>query len=177
MTDARLKKVARAILNETAMRILEELMEKPMSGSELAEALGIPLTTVTHGLNLLLDAELVRVEHSRYSRKGREMKYYAPVKAALIMMPEKTTGERTLAVLRRLLLPVWVMGLSLAAGLIVRDIAAAPHELSPSSIAYYSFMAGAVFALIIYLLSEEIGTKLRKRRTNPRGNQAPDATE
>jgi len=156
LSDERLKKVARALSNETAVTVLQKLVEKSMSATELSESLKIPLTTVEYNLHALLEAELIRVDRIRFSRKRRDIKYYASVKRALIFAPEKTE-EGAIAFLKRALPFLVILALSIPAGLVVQHVVTLyggpPHEL-PIDHAYiplYVFIAGSLFAIIAFV--------------------------
>lgn len=157
LSDDRLKKVARALSNKTAVTVLQKLVEKPMSATELSENLEFPLTTVKYSIDALLEAELIKVESVRFSRKRRDIKYYAPVKRALIFAPEKTK-KGLIAFLKESLLFLVILALSIPAGLVVQHIVTLyggpPHEL-PIDHAYiplYIFMVGAIFAIMAFVV-------------------------
>ena len=156
LSDDRLKKIGRALSNKTAVTVLQNLVEKPMSATELSETLQIPLTTVEYNINLLLEAKLIKVESVKFSRKRRDIKYYAPAKRALIFAPEKTE-KAVIAFLKKVFPFLVVLALSFPAGLAVQHIVTLyggpPHEL-PIDHAYiplYVFMAGTIFAIIAFL--------------------------
>jgi DNA-binding transcriptional ArsR family regulator len=157
LSDDRLKKVARALSNETAVTVLQTLVEKSMSATELSETLKLPLTTIEYNVSALLEAELIKVDRIKFSRKRRDIKYYAPVKRALIFAPEKT--ERgVIAFLKKVLPLLLVLALSFPAGLVVQHIVTLhggpPYEL-PIDHAYiplYVFVAGTVFAIMWFVI-------------------------
>jgi len=88
------KRVSQVLSNDTARRILEVLAEAPLSASEVAARLGLPLTTVQYNINKLLDAGLVRVERTKYSEKMREVKIYAPARKLVVIVPEQARADR-----------------------------------------------------------------------------------
>ena len=156
LSDERLKKIARALSNETAVTVLQRLVEKPMSTTELSENLKLPLTTVKYSIDALLEAELIKVESVKFSRKRRDIKYYAPVKRALIFAPEKTE-KGVVAFLKKVLPFLIILALSIPAGLVVQHIVTLyggpPHEL-PIDHAYIPlcvFMAGTIFAIMAFV--------------------------
>ena len=157
LSNDRLKKVARALSNETAVTVLQTLVEKSMSATELSESLKLPLTTIEYNLNALLEAELIKVDRIKFSRKRRDVKYYAPVKRALIFAPEKTE-KGAIAFLKKVLPFLAILALSIPAGLVVQHIvilySGPPHEL-PIDHAYiplYIFVAGTVFAIMAFIV-------------------------
>jgi DNA-binding transcriptional ArsR family regulator len=157
LSDDRLKKVARALSNKTAVTVLQKLVEKPMSTTELSENLELPLTTVKYSIDALLEGELIKVESVRFSRKRRDIKYYAPVKRALIFAPERTE-KGAIAFLKKVLPFLVILALSIPAGLVVQHIVTLyggpPHEL-PIDHAYiplYVFMTGTIFAIMAFVV-------------------------
>jgi len=156
LSDDRLKKVAKALSNETAVTVLEKLLEKSMSATELSESLNFPLTTVEYNINALLEADLIRVERVKFSQKRRDIKYYAPVKRALIFAPEKTE-KGVIGFLKKVIPLIIAVALSLPVGLAVQYMVmlfgGEPHELpiDHAYIPFYAFLVGALCALILFL--------------------------
>lgn len=56
----------------------------------------------------LIEAGLAKVEKTKYSEKGREVKLYAPAKRFIVLVPEKTTGQAVIDALKKylVLLPI-----------------------------------------------------------------------
>jgi DNA-binding transcriptional ArsR family regulator len=168
LSDDRLKKVARALSNETAVTVLQRLVENSMSATELSETLKLPLTTIEYNIGALLEAELIKVDRIKFSRKRRDIKYYAPVKRALVFAPEKT--ERGVITFLKKVLPLLVvLALSFPAGLVVQRIVTLyggpPHEL-PIDHAYiplYIFIAGVIFAILTFVILEWFRKVMRKK--------------
>lgn len=102
------KAITQTISNDTAMRILELLADNPMSTSAIAKKLNIPLTTAQYNIEKLIEAGLVKVDKTKYSEKGREVKLYTPAKRFIILVPEKTVRQAVVDVLKKylILLPV-----------------------------------------------------------------------
>ncbi|HJH27025.1 MAG TPA: hypothetical protein C5S37_09720 [Methanophagales archaeon] len=92
-----------SISNNTARNILEALASNPLSTSEIAEKLRIPLTTVQYNLDKLNDAGLAKVERTKYSEKMKEVKIYAPQRKFVVIVPEKTNKKDVIATLKRYL--------------------------------------------------------------------------
>ena len=104
LNDKNSKKLSQIISNDTARDVLEAIASKPLSASEIAEKLGIPLTTVQYNLEKLNDVGLVKVERTRYSKKMKHMKIYAPQRKFVIIVPEKKTSRsEVIAALKMLL--------------------------------------------------------------------------
>ena len=87
--DERAQKIAKAMSSQTANDILNILREGQQSQTEITERLAIPLTTAQYHIENLLDAGLISVAATRYSVKGREIKYYALTNQLLIVAPRQ----------------------------------------------------------------------------------------
>jgi DNA-binding transcriptional ArsR family regulator len=154
LSSTKIKSIAQALSNETAVRLLQVLAEQPMSAKELSDYLGLPLTTVKYNIDELLAAELVKVEYVRLSSKMREMKYYAAVKRALIFAPEKDE-KSAIGLLKKLFPSFIVVLLAIPLGLVLRafiiDFLAQPHEvhIDPFNLTFYTFVLGVLFTVMI----------------------------
>lgn len=169
LLDDRLKKVARVLSNETAVTVLQKLVDKSMSATELSKSLKIPLTTVEYNINALLEAELIKVDSVKFSRKRRDIKYYAPVKRALIFAPEKTE-KGVIEFLKKALPFLIIVALSIPVGLTVQYIitlhGGPPYEL-PIDHAYiplYVFIAGTIFAIMLFVVVDWFIKTVRGKR-------------
>ena len=103
LNDKNSRKITQIISNDTARNILEAVASEPLSTSEIAEKLGIPLSTVQYNLDKLNDAGLVKVERTRYSEKMKRVKIYAPQRKFVVIVPEKTNRKDVIATLKRYL--------------------------------------------------------------------------
>lgn len=103
LNDKNSKKISQVISNDTARAILEALTDESMSTSDIAEKLGIPLTTVQYNIEKLMDSGLVKVEKTKWSEKFREVKIYAPQKKMVVILPEKTSREDVISALKKYL--------------------------------------------------------------------------
>ncbi|MBP2029940.1 DNA-binding transcriptional ArsR family regulator [Methanohalophilus levihalophilus] len=81
------RQVTQTLSNEKALKILELLAQEPMSATSIADSLDLPLTTVKYNLDSLIEADLIQVKDTRWSRKGREIKIYEPVQKMIVVMP------------------------------------------------------------------------------------------
>jgi DNA-binding transcriptional ArsR family regulator len=97
------KKITQVISNDTARQVIELLADAPLSASDIAERLQVPLTTIAYNLENLEDVGLVRIERIKYSEKGREVKIYAPVRKLIVVVPEKTDRKSVADVIRKYL--------------------------------------------------------------------------
>ena len=103
LNDKNSKKISQIISNDTARNILEAIASEPLSTSELAEKLGIPLSTVQYNLDKLNNAGLAKVERTKYSEKMKRVKIYAPQRKFVVIVPEKTNRKDVIATLKRYL--------------------------------------------------------------------------
>lgn len=87
--DPEAQTLARAIASPTAGDILKVLGEEPMTASALASRLAIPITTAAYHLEHLVDAGVIEVKETRWSRKGREQKVYHLADRLVIVSPAR----------------------------------------------------------------------------------------
>ena len=97
------KKVTKVLSNDSARQMLELLVDKPMSASEVSEELGVPLTTVKYNLDALIDAGLIKVKETKWSVKGRKIKIYAPIRKLIVVVPDKTDRDSVTDILQKYL--------------------------------------------------------------------------
>ncbi len=103
LNDKNSKLISQVISNDTARDILETIADAPRSTTEIAEQLGIPLTTVQYNLEKLAEAGLVKVARTRYSRKMKPVKLYAPQRKYVVIAPGKAERSDVIAALKRYL--------------------------------------------------------------------------
>ena len=97
------KKITQTLSNDSARQVLELLADEPMSASDIAEKLEIPLTTVKYNLDALIDSRLITIKQTRWSVKGRKIKIYAPIRKLIVVVPDKTDRKSVADILRRYL--------------------------------------------------------------------------
>lgn len=97
------KRIGQVIGSESCRKILDSLTSQPASTSQLAERLGLALTTVQYDVERLLEAGLIRVERVARTEKMREMKIYGPVRKLIVVVPEKLAGGSPTDLLKRYL--------------------------------------------------------------------------
>ncbi len=97
---------------ETARRILAALYDEPRTASELAEATDNSLQNVNYHLTNLREAGLIEVADTRYSRKGTEMKIYAPTTNAVLLLSQQSTADRIKQLLSRLVLGIGMLAIT-----------------------------------------------------------------
>jgi DNA-binding transcriptional ArsR family regulator len=94
------KKITQTLSNDSARQVLELLADKPMSASDIAEELDIPLTTVKYNLDALIESGLITIKHTRWSVKGREIKIYAPIQKLIVVVPNKADKKSVVDILK-----------------------------------------------------------------------------
>ncbi len=92
LDDTKIKKVSNVISNESCRKILDYLSTKDATESELAEKLGLPISTVHYNLQQLMETELINSEEFHYSSKGKEVSHYKLANKYIIIAPKKTVG-------------------------------------------------------------------------------------
>jgi DNA-binding transcriptional ArsR family regulator len=85
--DERAQKIARAMASQTANAIIQAFSSGPLTSSEVARQMKIPITTATYHIENLLEAGLLEVVDTRWSEKGREVKVYGLTEQVLIIAP------------------------------------------------------------------------------------------
>ena len=87
------KKITQTLSNDTSLKILELLAQKPLSTTEIADELEIALTTVKYNLDALIKCDLIKVKQTRWSQKGREIKIYEPVQKLIVVVPGRRNPD------------------------------------------------------------------------------------
>jgi len=85
--DERIKVIGEELANDTGRAIFGKVSQGIASPNDLAKALNISLPLINWHINRLLGVGLVKVEKIELSSKNKEMKYYGPVKTALVIIP------------------------------------------------------------------------------------------
>lgn len=83
-----------ALSSDTARRILDALHDTPSTPSEVAEQVDTTLQNTRYHLSKLEDADLISVQETRYSPKGREMNVYAPEEPTVVFVGGADDSER-----------------------------------------------------------------------------------
>src|SRR3989338_2079201 len=90
LDDPRTGKIADAISNKTAKKILGALSEKEMSESELAKILETGLNTIEYNIKKLVEAGLIeKVGGFLWSIKGKRIYRYRVVNKKIVILPKK----------------------------------------------------------------------------------------
>jgi predicted transcriptional regulator len=80
------RKLVQALSNANSIKILQLLESKDMSAGELAEKLGLGLSTLKYNLDSLIEVDMIRVSEVRWSQRGRKIKVYRPVEKIIILV-------------------------------------------------------------------------------------------
>ena len=85
--DERIKIIGEELANDTGRAIFGKISQGVASSNELAKTLEISLPLVNWHINRLLSVGLIKVDKVEMSQKNKQMKYYGPVKTALVIIP------------------------------------------------------------------------------------------
>lgn len=177
LEDSKTRKIANIVSNESCRKILDCLADKEATESEIAKSLNIPISTVHYNLRQLTDAGLLIAEEFHYSEKGKEVYHYKLANKYIIIAPKKTSGirEKLMGILPAALAAVGAAGIihlannylskaasaevAVAKSAMMQESALAmapeaPAEAAPlltQNLALW-FLAGALFALLIYFI-------------------------
>ena len=182
MEDDKIKKVSNVISNDSCRRILDYLSGKDATESELAAKLNIPISTVHYNLQQLMETGLIESKEFHYSEKGKEVSHFRLANKYIIIAPKKTFGikEKLKGILPVALIasgaafivqlinkyfsktieaPQQMMAAKSAVAERAADSGVAFMEATepattsilPQNIALW-FLAGAIFALLVYLM-------------------------
>lgn len=176
LEDSKIKKISNVISNDSCRKILDFLSEKEASESEIAQSLQLPISTVHYNLQQLMETGLVSADEYHYSKKGKEINHYKLANKYIIIAPKKTWGikEKLKGILPVVLiaggaaLAIHTASKYLAKGAMYAKSAVAERAMAAPSIAASAmqprqtnlisqnialwFLAGAVFALLSYLI-------------------------
>ena len=182
LNDPNSKKISQVLANETSRRILGALCNGPLSATQVSETLDIPLTTLHYNIENLIEVGLIKVARTRYSEKGREVKYYEPTRKFIVIAPEGMGKEEVKGVLKKLLFTAYFLIASAFSGygfqkiyqfplegLLFADgaglkVLAAPEPAGKSPVAgpepYLWFLLGAIFALFLLFIWRKIAHRI-----------------
>jgi len=92
LNEPKTKKLAETITSDTSRKILNYLVEKEDTETNIAKILEIPISTVHYHLQKLQEAGLVTAKEFHYSRKGREVNHYKLANKYIIIAPRNVFG-------------------------------------------------------------------------------------
>ena len=87
LEEEKSKKLAQAISNETARKILNHLSKNDSSETDVAKALNLPLSTVHYNMQNLKQSNLVKVKGFYWSEKGKKIEVYTVSKKLIVISP------------------------------------------------------------------------------------------
>lgn len=85
------EQVLKALASDTGRQILAVLREKSLPPSEIADAVGTSIQTITYHLRRLEAAGIVEVTDTWYSSRGREMDVYAVTADPVVFCIEESS--------------------------------------------------------------------------------------
>ena len=95
--DERIKIIGEELANDTGRAIFGKVSQGIVSPNDLAKALNISLPLINWHINRLLSVGLVKVEKIELSSKNKQMKYYGPVKTALVIIPPENSSGNSMS--------------------------------------------------------------------------------
>jgi DNA-binding transcriptional ArsR family regulator len=95
--DERIKIIGEELANDTGRAIFGKISQGIASPNDLAKALNISLPLINWHINRLLSVGLVKVEKIELSSKNKQMKYYGPVKTALVIIPPENSSGNSIS--------------------------------------------------------------------------------
>lgn len=95
--DERIKIIGEELANDTGRAIFGKISQGIASTNDLAKSLNISLPLVNWHINRLLGVGLIKVEKVELSSKNKQMKYYGPVKTALVIIPPEKSSENNIS--------------------------------------------------------------------------------
>lgn len=99
--DERIKIIGEELANDTGRAIFGKISQGVTSSNELAKTLEISLPLVNWHINRLLSVGLIKVDKVEMSQKNKQMKYYGPVKTALVIIPPDNISDNTMPVSKK----------------------------------------------------------------------------
>jgi len=96
VADKQAQVLSSVLANKTCRVILEVLKTKPITESDLAKELSMPISTVHYNIQQLLKAGLVVGDQYTYSKKGKEMVHYRLTDKFIVIAPQASALEDVL---------------------------------------------------------------------------------
>src|SRR3989339_352498 len=92
LQEDKAKKLAQVVTNDSCRKILDYLADKEATETDLAEKLGLPMSTVHYNLSQLVGTGLIIADEFHYSKKGKEVNHYKLANKYIIIAPKSTFG-------------------------------------------------------------------------------------
>lgn len=147
------KAVSQVLANDKCRKILDILSDEPMSTSQVADRLNLPLTTVDYNIKKLKGVNLIGVHHKRWSPKGKKVPYYAPQEKFIIIAP-KMKPDQILSTLKGLI-PLFA-GAAVIGG--VLEIFSRPYSFAAESMGAAAPLVNATPDAAPIMAEEAAGT-------------------
>ncbi|WP_457741368.1 ArsR/SmtB family transcription factor [Thermococcus sp.] len=90
INDERAKELAQILMNEKAIAILHLIEETPMSISEIAKELNLPISTVSYHIDKMMRVGLVEIAGKKYGKRLQEVKLYRASNRPILLVPRKS---------------------------------------------------------------------------------------
>ena len=129
--DERAKELAQILMNDKAIAILHLVEETPMSISEIAKELNLPISTVSYHIDKMMRVGLVEIAGKKYGKRLQEVKLYRASNRPILLVPRKSiqkVHKKTFSFER---LHVISLGLAGAVSLIVYKTSSAVLRTPP----------------------------------------------
>ena len=110
LKDSESKKLAQVISNDTSRKILQFLVQKAGTETDISKELKVPLSTVHYNLQALTKAKLVNTDEFHYSKKGKEVMHYSLANKYIIIAPK--ASHKFLDSLRKIIPAFLIVGVT-----------------------------------------------------------------
>jgi len=132
-SDENTEKIGKILANETCRKILDVLSNEPLSSTQIAEKMGIPLTTVESNIDRMAEVGMIRVHHKQWSPKGRKVNFYEPAEKLILIAPKAKTKTKISQTLRMFILPTIAVLILLVGFLTFYEPGDSGAEVKPDS--------------------------------------------
>jgi DNA-binding transcriptional ArsR family regulator len=95
LNDEQAEALGKIIANKTSRKILNLLAKKPLTESDIARELKLPISTIDYNIKQLLKAKLIQTKDYFWSEKGNKMPIYSLSKKLVLIAPEGTNVVRS----------------------------------------------------------------------------------
>lgn len=109
--DEKVKQIGEVIGSDTCNKILDLLIEKEMTITEISEKLKIPISTTCYNIKKLVKTGLIEKTGHWWSVKGRKIDSYKISNKKIVISPKESIGK-TFA---------WILGLTGLVSLTIRE--------------------------------------------------------
>jgi len=92
INDERAKELAQILVNEKAIAILHLIEETPMSISEIARKLNLPISTVSYHIDKMMRVGLIEIAGKKYGKRLQEVKLYRASNRPILLVPRKSVA-------------------------------------------------------------------------------------